>query len=155
MIPFSRTSHGVGLVAFHRAHIVEVLNEGLPEEAKARYFLNKKEISIEWDDEGVSVACDDGNSYEGSIALGTDGVNSVTRNIMRDLTLSENPNREWDPQQPFKSVYRCLWASFPRPSAPGEDFETTSQDLAAMYLTGRERGWILLDDKADTPTTDL
>ncbi|KAF4965719.1 hypothetical protein FSARC_6502 [Fusarium sarcochroum] len=150
-----KENHGVGLVAFHRAHLVEVLYEGLPEEAKARYFLNKRVTSIHSDDEGVLVKCDDGSSYEGSVVLGADGVHSVTRNIMRDLALSEDPKRDWDPERPFKSEYRCLWASFPRPSAPGENFETTSQDLAAMYLTGRDRGWILLYDRPAKPTTDL
>ncbi|KAJ4324542.1 hypothetical protein N0V84_003821 [Fusarium piperis] len=149
-----RQNHGVGLVAFHRAHLVQVLYDNLPEEAKSKYFLNKKVTTIDANDEGVGVSCDDGSIYKGSIVLGADGVHSITRNLMRDLALSENPKRDWDLKEPFTSVYKCLWASFPRPSEPGANFETTSKDQSAMYLTGRDRGWILLYDKSE-PTTTL
>lgn len=147
-------SHGVGLVAFHRAQLVQVLYDNLPEEAKSKYLLNKKIIAIDSSGEGVRVISDDGSIYEGSIVLGADGVHSITRNWMRDIALSEKPYRDWDPKEPFTSVYKCLWASFPRPSEPGANFETTSKDQSAMYLTGRERGWILLYDKSE-PTTAL
>ncbi|KAM0426036.1 hypothetical protein ACHAPT_008667 [Fusarium lateritium] len=150
-----KQNHGVGLVAFHRAHLVQVLYENLPEEAKSKYFLNKKVTTIDSNDEGVNVTCDDGSIYDGSIVLGADGVHSITRSLMRDLALSENPKLVWDPKEPFTSVYKCLWASFPRPSEPGANFETTSKDQSAMYLTGRDRGWILLYDKSPEPTTDL
>ncbi|RMJ09247.1 hypothetical protein CDV36_011123 [Fusarium kuroshium] len=149
-----KQNHGVGLVAFHRAHLVQVLYDNLPEEAKSKYFLNKKVVAIDSNDEGVRVTSDDGSIYEGSIVLGADGVHSITRSLMRNLALSENPKRDWDPKEPFTSVYKCLWASFPRPSEPGANFETTSKDQSAMYLTGRERGWILLYDKSE-PTTTL
>ncbi|RSL42447.1 hypothetical protein CEP54_015479 [Fusarium duplospermum] len=149
-----KQNHGVGLVAFHRAQLVQVLYDNLPEEAKSKYFLNKKVVAIDSNDEGVRVTSDDGSIYEGSIVLGADGVHSITRNLMRDIALSENPKIDWDPKEPFTSVYKCLWASFPRPSEPGANFETTSKGQSAMYLTGRERGWILLYDKSE-PTTTL
>ncbi|KAM5344192.1 hypothetical protein ACJ41O_012729 [Fusarium nematophilum] len=150
-----KDNHGIGLVAFHRAHLVKVLFDGLPDEAKARYLLNKRVTDINSKDEGVIVTCDDGSTYDGSIVFGTDGVHSITRNIMRSLALSDNPRLDWDARQPFTTEYKCLWCSFPRPSAPGENFETTSKDQAAMYLTGRERGWILLYDKDPEPTSAL
>ncbi|KAM6511868.1 hypothetical protein FALCPG4_016859 [Fusarium falciforme] len=149
-----KQNHGVGLVAFHRAQLVQVLYDNLPEEAKSKYLLNKKIIAIDSIDKGVRVISDDGSIYEGSIVLGADGVHSITRNLMRDIALSEKPYRDWDPKEPFTSVYKCLWASFPRPSESGANFETTSKDQSAMYLTGRERGWILLYDKSE-PTTAL
>lgn len=142
------------MVAFHRAHLVQVLYDKLPEEAKSRYFLSKKVTTFDTHDDGIRVSCDDGSIYEGSIVLGADGVHSITRTLMRDLALSENPKVDWDPKEPFTSVYKCLWASFPRPSEPGANFETTSKDQSVMYLTGRERGWILLYDKSE-PTTSL
>ncbi|KAK7415129.1 hypothetical protein QQZ08_012428 [Neonectria magnoliae] len=149
-----KQNHGVGLVALHRAHFVQILYDNLPEEAKSKYFLDKKVVAINSNDEGVRVTSDDGSIYEGSIVLGADGVHSITRNLMRDLALSEHPETDWDPKEPFTSAYKCLWASFPRPSEPGANFETTSKDRSAMYLTGRERGWILLYDKSE-PTNTL
>ncbi|KAK7409441.1 hypothetical protein QQX98_008402 [Neonectria punicea] len=146
--------NSVRLVAFHRAHLVQVLYDNLLEEAKSKYFLNKKVVAINSNDEGVCVTSDDGSIYEGSIVLSADGVHSIVRNLMRDLALSEHPKIDWDPKEPFTSVYKCLWASFPCPSEPGANFETTSKDQSVMYLTGRERGWILLYDKSE-PTNTL
>ncbi|KAI8712001.1 FAD-binding-3 domain-containing protein [Fusarium sp. LHS14.1] len=153
-----KQNHGVGLVAFHRAQLVQVLYDNLPEDAKSKYFLDKRVTAIDASGdssgEGVQVLCYDRSVYKGSIVLGADGVHSVTRKWMRDMALSQRPSRDWDPEEPFTSVYKCLWASFPRPSDPGANFETTSKDQSAMYLTGRDRGWILLYDKSE-PTTAL
>jgi hypothetical protein len=45
-----------------------------------------------------------------------------------------------------------MWASFKRPSAPGEGCETQHKDKSIMYLTGKERGWIFLYEKLPEPT---
>lgn len=146
------SSHGIGLVAFHRAHLVQALYEYLPHTCKAQVLFSKRVTDISSDIDGVKVFCRDGSFYEGDIVIGADGAHSTTRQVIRDLVLSSNPKTEWDPEEPFKSEYKCMWCSFPRPSAPGENFETTDKDKSVMYLTGRERGWILIYEKLQEPT---
>ncbi|KAJ9145331.1 FAD binding domain-containing protein [Pleurostoma richardsiae] len=158
-VPELRTlkrNHGVGLVTFHRAQLIQEFYDALPDEAKARYLTGKKVSGIESGDQGVKVTCTDGSTYEGSIVLGADGVHSITRRIMRQLALAEDPKRDWDPENPYKAEYRCMWSSFPRPpdSAPGQAFETPGQDLSLMFLTGRDRGWIMLYDRFPEPTSE-
>jgi len=142
------------LVAFHRAQLVQFFYDNLPGEAKASYLTNKKVTSIESGEEGVKVTAADGSVFEGSIVIGADGVHSVTRKIVRELALAEDPKRDWDPENPFPAEYRCLWFSFPPPTEPGQAFETPGKDLSAMYLTGRDRGWIMLYDRFPKPTTE-
>lgn len=86
--------------------------------------------------------------------LGADGVNSKTRQIMRRLALQANPNAEWDPELPYTSTYRCMWASFPRRTASGEGYETQSKDKSVMYLSGKDRGWIFLYEKLPESTKE-
>jgi 2-polyprenyl-6-methoxyphenol hydroxylase-like FAD-dependent oxidoreductase len=119
-------------------------------------LTSKKLTNITSDDAGVRVTCADGSVYQGSIVLGADGVHSKTRTLMRRLALAADPavSTFWDPEDPFTAHYRCLWASFPRPSDPGESFETHSTDNSVMYITGRERGWIFLYEKLPQPTRE-
>ena len=144
----------MGLVTFHRAELIQSLYDNLPDEAKARYLLNKKVASIESGEQGVKVITTDGSVYTGSIVIGADGVHSTTRKIIRGLALAEDPEREWDAENPFPAEYRCLWCTFPRPSEPGECFETPGKDLSAMYLTGKDRGWVLLYDRLPEATIE-
>ncbi|GKT52250.1 FAD-dependent monooxygenase sdnN [Colletotrichum spaethianum] len=132
------------------------LYDNLPETAKARYFTGKKLASITPTESGVVVACDDGSSYSGSIVIGADGVHSMTRREMRRLAIEEDPSREttWDPIKPYKTNYRCVWTSFPRPTECGQSYETHSKDKSIMYITGKERGWIFLYKKLPEPTTE-
>ncbi|KAI0006300.1 FAD/NAD(P)-binding domain-containing protein [Xylariaceae sp. FL0662B] len=149
-----KENHGAGLTIFHRAQLIQFLYDNLPDEAKARYLLNKNVTSVESGEHGVEVNVADGTIYKGAIAIGADGVHSVTRKIVRELALAENPQREWDPENPFPAEYRCLWCSFPRPSEPGQSFETSAKNLSAMYLTGRDYGWIMVYDRFPKPTTE-
>lgn len=130
--------------------------DGLPKEAKDRYLTNKKLVDIKTSDNGVEVTCEDGTSYTGDIVLGADGVHSKTRLIMRKLALQNDPSlvSTWDPEVPFPAHYKCLWASFARQTDPGESYETQSHGRSAMYLTGKERGWIFLYEKLPQPTTE-
>lgn len=109
---------------------------------------------IQSNENGVKVFCEDGSVYEGDLVLGADGVNSKTRQIVRNLALQANPNAEWDPELPYTSNYRCMWASFPRRTASGEGYETQSKDMSIMYLSGKDRGWIFLYEKLPEPTKE-
>ncbi|KPM39582.1 hypothetical protein AK830_g6986 [Neonectria ditissima] len=149
-------NHGSALLAFHRAHLIEALYEGLPEDAKARYLLGKKLVDIITTSTGVEVTCTDSTSYSGSIVIGADGIYSKTRSIMRRLALEADPAlaSTWDPEFPFTRHYKCLWASFPRPSSPGANYETHDHDRSAMFLTGRDKGWIFLYEKLPESSTE-
>ncbi|KAH6877213.1 hypothetical protein B0T10DRAFT_447550 [Thelonectria olida] len=149
-----KDNHGAGLVAFHRAQLIQTIYDELDESAKARYFTNKKVADIASTGEGVLVTCTDGSTYDGSIILGADGVHSVTRRLMRTLALQQDPNAVWDDENPFTTEYKCMWCSFPRPSEPGVSFETTHKDQSVMYITGPERGWILAYEKFPEPTKE-
>ncbi|KAF9874929.1 hypothetical protein CkaCkLH20_07623 [Colletotrichum karsti] len=146
--------HGSTPLAFHRAHLIQALYDTLPEAAKERYHTGKKLADITPTETGVIVSCDDGSSYQGSIVVGADGVHSATRRQMRRLALEEDQTREWDPEKPYETNYRCMWASFPRPTAAGQSYETQATDKSVMYITGRERGWIFCYEKLDKPTKE-
>lgn len=139
---------------FHRAEFVETLYNGLSETAKNKVLLGKKLANIQANEDEVIVTCEDGTSYHGSLALGADGVHSKTRLLMRDLAMHQDPSRPWDEKTPFLSTYSCLWSSFPRPSDPGQGFDTHHKDKSVMYLTGHERGWIFLYTKLPEPTRE-
>ncbi|KAL4890706.1 hypothetical protein BDV59DRAFT_204180 [Aspergillus ambiguus] len=147
-----RKNHGSGPIAFHRAQLIEALYEGLPAEAKHRYHLSKKVVDIESSDAGVKVTCADGGSHHGSMVLGTDGVHSKTREMMRALAMAEDPTCDWDGEPPFTAQYRCMWCSFPRPLDAGRNYETQAKDHSIMFITGRERGWIFLYERLPEPT---
>ncbi|EXF81329.1 FAD binding domain-containing protein [Colletotrichum fioriniae PJ7] len=151
-----KAHHGVEPVAFHRAHLIEALYDGLPEAAKTKYLTGKKLAGIVSTDTGVTVTCEDGSSYDGSVVIGADGVHSATRRQMRKLAVAEDPSREktWDAVKPFKTLYQCMWASFPRPTETGQSYETSGTDNSVMYITGKDRGWIFLYEKLPEPTTE-
>ncbi|KAK1637598.1 FAD binding domain-containing protein [Colletotrichum phormii] len=151
-----KAHHGAEPVAFHRAHLIEALYEGLPEAAKAKYLTGKKLAGIVSTDAGVTVTCEDGSSYNGSVVIGADGVHSATRRQMRKLAVAEDPSREetWDAVKPFKTLYQCMWASFPRPTETGQSYETSGTDSSVMYITGKDRGWIFLYEKLPETTTE-
>lgn len=154
----TETSHGSTPIAFHRAHLVRALYDTLPTDAKARYHTGKKLAEIKSTDDGVVVTCADGSSYTGSFVIGADGVHSAVRRQMRRLAIAEDPSREaeggWDPEAPYKAHYRCMWSSFPRPTAAGQSYETQGTDRSVMYITGKERGWIFCYEKLDKPTNE-
>lgn len=134
-------------MAFHRAQLVQAMYDGLPPAAKDRVLLSKKLVDMQSDEEGVTVTCEDGSTYRGSIVIGADGVHSKTRKLMRKLALSDDATQSWDEEDPFSAIYRCMWCSFPRCTEAGETSDTQHKDRSVMYLSGRERGWIFLYEK--------
>ncbi|KAH7171384.1 hypothetical protein EDB81DRAFT_865238 [Dactylonectria macrodidyma] len=154
-IQLMRKNHGSCPVAFHRAHLVEVLYNRLPAQAKANIHPRKSLSDIESFEDGVRVTCTDGSVYEGSIVIGADGVHSKTRRLMRKLALQADPSRDWDLEEPFVSSYKCMWASFLRPSEEsGQNYDTQHKDRSLMYITGHERSWVFLYKKLPEPTQE-
>lgn len=73
---------------------------------------------------------------------------------MRKLAVEADPSVTWDPEVPYTASYRCLWASFKRPTDMGDACETQHKDTSVMYMTGKERGWIFLYEKLPEPTKE-
>jgi 2-polyprenyl-6-methoxyphenol hydroxylase-like FAD-dependent oxidoreductase len=147
-------SHGYGPVIFHRAQLIEAIYKSLPDLAKLKVLTNKKLDHIESHDDGVKVTCADGTVYQGSMVIGADGVNSKTRQLMREIALKEDPFRDWDPENPYKSTFRVLFGAFPPASPPGQGYDVQSSGKSAMYFSGTEHSWFFLYDKLPKPTNE-
>lgn len=147
-------SFGTRPLIFHRAELVQSLYDQLPAEVKPKFLLEKKVTDIQSTGTEVKVFCHDGSKYEGSMVMGADGVHSRTRRIMRRLALETKPSAPWDPETPFTTSFRCMWASFNRPIEPGAAFETHSKDKSIVFSTSKERGWIFLYEKLPQPTKE-
>lgn len=104
-------------------------------------------VNITSNDTVAVVQCADGSTYEGTIALGVDGVHSKARQAMLQLAKASNTGVDWASENPFHSTYRCLWFSIPRRTAPGEAYDTQFTDRSVMYNTGKDRGWVFLYEK--------
>lgn len=143
------SSLGAAPYIFHRAELTKSLYDGLPKVAKDRIHPGKKVVDITTGDDSVSVTCDDGSSFHGSIVIGADGVYSKTRRLMMKASGESDEN-------PFVAKYRCLWCSFPRPesSPPGLACDTQGQDHSAMYLAGVDKAWIFLYELLPQPTKE-
>ncbi|KAJ5087968.1 hypothetical protein N7456_011584 [Penicillium angulare] len=146
--------YGHAPIAFHRAELVKVLYDGLPQVAKEKIITNSNLATIETNATGVKVTCQNGNVYLGSIVIGADGAQSKTRRIMRGLALHEKPHRPWDSENPYISSFRLLFGTFPSPSEPGLGYDTQAHNRAAVYFSGPKRAWFFLYDKLPTPTRD-
>lgn len=111
-------------------------------------------IDITSNDEVALVRCADGSTYEGTMVLGVDGVHSKARQAMLQLAAASNTGADWALEKPFQSTYRCLWFSVPRPTAPGEVYDTQLTDRSIMYNTGKDRGWVFLYEKIALDKTE-
>ena len=73
-------------------------------------LLNKVVLTVDHNDSGVTVNCEDGSSYHGDVVVGCDGVNSKA-SIRREMTRLA---REDDPEVFSRvaekpSTYTSLW----------------------------------------------
>ncbi|UPX16316.1 uncharacterized protein EKO05_0006725 [Ascochyta rabiei] len=153
-ITIMERNFGLKLIAFHRADLVRALLDGLPDSARANYLLGQKVVHIATGKTGVVVTCANGKTYSGSMVLGADGVHSQTRKIMHTLSAENRVSATRNPEPPFTANYRCLWSNFPRPSEPGQGYDSQGKDRSVMWLTGLERGWIFLYEKLPEPTQE-
>lgn len=138
----------------HRADLCRILYEELPESIKAKVIPAKQVQQLDQTDDAVTATCADGSQYIGTIVIGADGVYSQTRRQMREAALRADPSAEWDQEEPFEAAYKCLWCSFPRPEKAqvGLGTDTQDHDRSTMFLSGKDRGWIFLYEKLDSPT---
>ncbi|ETS86178.1 hypothetical protein PFICI_00006 [Pestalotiopsis fici W106-1] len=152
-VQLMRKNHGTAPIAFHRAHLIDAIHDGLSAEAKSKIITGKRISDIISDDNGAVVHCEDGTSYEGDIVIGADGVHSQVRRIMRKMAVAGGREADWDPEVPYTSEYRCLWCSFPHPDS-GLGYDTQDRDRSVMYLGGVERSWIFLYERLPQKTRE-
>jgi 2-polyprenyl-6-methoxyphenol hydroxylase-like FAD-dependent oxidoreductase len=76
--------------------------------SKSKILLNKNIASVEQSDNGVTVKCDDGTSYQGDILAGADGVRSKVRQELWRLASSRFPELVAHDKQGMASAYRLL-----------------------------------------------
>ncbi|KAI1499969.1 hypothetical protein F5X99DRAFT_388310 [Biscogniauxia marginata] len=152
----SKENHGTYAKILHRAHLLEVLYGSFCDKDKARIFPGKKVVHIESDDLGVNVRCADGTSYQGSIVIGADGVNSNARQWMRSRSLESSPESSTNEANPFVSEYRALWFTFPRPATfeLGEAFASHGTGVSIQVLNSTDRSWMFLYERLVKPTRE-
>jgi 2-polyprenyl-6-methoxyphenol hydroxylase-like FAD-dependent oxidoreductase len=126
----------------------------LPPGAREKVLTNKKLVDISMISGGVKVTCTDGSTFEGSIVIGADGVQSKTRQLMRRLALETDPTRSWDLEQPYTATYQLLYGSFPSPSPSGSGYDIQAKGKSIMYFSGPNRGWFFLYKRLPKPTRE-
>ncbi|VUC29992.1 unnamed protein product, partial [Clonostachys rosea] len=89
--------------------------------------------------------------FQGSIVIGTDGVNSKTRQLKRTVALETHLSQPWDPKQLYISSCQLLIGCFPSPSLLGFGHDIQSKDTATMYFSGPDRGWFFLYNRLPEP----
>ncbi|KAM3518623.1 hypothetical protein MY4038_010049 [Beauveria bassiana] len=134
-------------MTFHRADFMKVLYDGLCKDARLKILTSKTVTNIESQDSDVTVDCSDETVYKGSIVIGADGTNSVTRKLMHGIATKDVPESLWGPLMPYKSEFVCLWCTCPPMIEPGHYFETQHRGLSVITLTGKQRNWLLLFEK--------
>ncbi|TGO44204.1 hypothetical protein BOTNAR_0897g00010 [Botryotinia narcissicola] len=149
-----KQNHGSPPRVFHRAELLQAINDGLKPEDKSRELTNKKVTSIESDEVGVRILCADGSTYEGSIVIGADGVHSQTRQLMRSLTLKTSPEDTVNDEEPFTTEYRIMWCTFPKPesSETGLGSSSDGSNASVQYLTSKDRAWIFIYEHLENST---
>lgn len=76
--------------------------------SKSKVLLNKNITLVEESDNGVTVKCDDGTSYQGDILAGADGVRSKVRQELWRLASSRFPELVAHDKQGMSATYRLL-----------------------------------------------
>ena len=73
-----------------RRALLQALYNGIKN--KSKVLTGKNLVSVDHTSTGVTVNCDDGSSYQGTILAGADGVNSKTRDEVWRLAQPSLPD---------------------------------------------------------------
>lgn len=124
-----------------RQDILQIIYDALPYHAHDKIKLSKEVCCISSTDSGVSVQCQDGSTYAGSLVIGADGVHS----IIRRLISTETGLSAQDENGKFESSFRVLWAETPNAVLPGGAIRNVHDYAASCQMVcGDERTWLLL-----------
>lgn len=152
---YNTSSHGHGIRIIHRPEMVKFLYESLLDSAKSRLLMKKKVTSIAVSEKGVTVSCDDGTSYKGSIVIGADGVRSQTRLLMQALKTGKQPDEAEAQKSPYITTYRLYCGTIPvLPGlSPNTRYDGTGNGVSTQILNGASRAWFGLYEKLSSPTS--
>ncbi|KAF8983517.1 hypothetical protein BGZ52_000839 [Haplosporangium bisporale] len=113
-------------------------------------LLQKKVLSFEQSDEGVTINCSDSSSYTGDILVGADGAYSAVRqNLFKELKVKKALPASDDVPLPFSCV--CLVGQT-TPQNP-EDFPHLQLELSQFITVLGENNtykWVTFTTKANT-----
>jgi 2-polyprenyl-6-methoxyphenol hydroxylase-like FAD-dependent oxidoreductase len=148
-------SHGHSGRICHRADLLRILFENLPSDSKSRVHLNKTVTDLNVTEDNVTVTCQDGSVFQGSMILAADGVHSAVRTLTRLLALQEVPTDALYPEEPFTSSFQLVFGTISRPKnfSPGETYESHGKDMSTQLMNGRDRSWFFLYRHLPTATS--
>lgn len=147
-------SHGYPMQMYDRVDLIRVLYNALHKDHH-KLLTSKKLDTITTHDAGVTVTCQDGSKYSGSVVIGADGVHSKTRQAMRKLALAASVEKEiWEAEKPFPALYRSVYFSIPRSTPQGVMAETHSKGKSIFYVTGTDHACVFLCEQLSEPTTE-
>lgn len=137
---------------FQSEILLEILNRALrPSEDKI--LVSKRLTDIKCTSNGVSVTCEDGSIYTGSIVIGIDGSRGKTRRTMREMALRDNDvdRKIWEAEGQFPAHFKYMSMNLPRCSHRGTISETHSKNLSLMYVSEYDKATIHICEKLDKP----
>lgn len=142
---------------FSRRNLTKVLYDTLPDEVKAKIISSKRVSDVVSTDDGVTVECRDGSSYDGTIVVGADGAHSKVRECLRKLAVKAgSPNI--NPEKPFLTTYRALWLRFATPDiegiGAGDATETHGYGISTQLFAGADSGVTGMYERLPEPTRE-
>ncbi|TLD10803.1 hypothetical protein PgNI_05400 [Pyricularia grisea] len=148
-------NHGHDWMCFHRARLMDLLYRRLPENSENVLF-DKKVVAIdETTPDCVTVICEDGSSYTGSMVLGADGVHSTVRRLMNKNVGGDSEVEKED--SCFKASYRGLYgysARFPQ-LEPSTIYETHGKRFSIQLVVAEKQQHFIIYQKSDYPTSKM
>lgn len=132
-------------MCFHRPRLHEYLYNTLPEH-DSRILSNVEVTGIETTADGVKVSCKDGSVHEGSIVVGSDGVNSSVR---KHIGKGGEKNAE-----PFSTSYRALYgcSSWTKGLDPQTLYEMHGDKTSIQVIPGPEMAMFVVYERLPTTT---
>ncbi|KAK6076024.1 FAD binding domain-containing protein [Seiridium cupressi] len=139
-------NHGHAWMCFHRAKLMNMLYQRLPDQSKV--LLDKEVVSLENTATGVTVTCADKSTYSASIVIGADGVHSSVRRLMNEASGEDD--------DPFIASYRGLYGYAKRSPElePATLYETHSGNLTIQLIVAEGQQHFLIYERLPKPTRE-
>ncbi|KAJ4246537.1 hypothetical protein NW762_013478 [Fusarium torreyae] len=143
--------HGHDWMLFQRGDLVNLLKNNLSDIAN-QLIVDKQVASIASNDDGVEVKCSDGTSYNASMLIGADGINSTARSFVDESSIEETEDTDRDFTTTFYGFYghgEFLSSDL----EVGVDYETHSEGFSSQLIVpSHERHFFTIYLKLDKPT---
>jgi 2-polyprenyl-6-methoxyphenol hydroxylase-like FAD-dependent oxidoreductase len=121
-----------------RQSVLRILSDHIAE--KEKVLLNKRIVKADHHDDGVTITCTDGSSYDGDILVGADGVFSIVRQEMWRASEAASPGTIPDGEKKsMLAEYKCLFGiSSPIADLPAHEFDVTyMKDITPIVITSK------------------